>query len=92
MTIVAQAHSFVIGVDTHARNHVFAVLAATGEVIDSAQFPNTTAGMVPAMSWVTRRTGGDHSTLWVIEGVASYGAGLAAACEQAGHEGARWRT
>lgn len=86
MTIVAHAHSFVIGVDTHARNHVLAVLAATGEVIDSAQFPNTTAGMARAISWAARRTGGDHSALWVIEGVASYGAGLAAACEQAGHE------
>ncbi|EFV93488.1 transposase [Dietzia cinnamea P4] len=73
MTIVAHAHPFVIGVDTHARNHVLAVLAATGEVIDTAQFPTTAAGMARAISWATRRTGGDQSALWVIEGVASYG-------------------
>ncbi len=58
---------------THARNHVLAVLAATGEVIDTAQFPTTAAGMARAISWATRRTGGDQSALWVIEGVASYG-------------------
>lgn len=86
MTIVAHAHSFVIGVDTHARNHAMTVLTSTGEVIDSAQFPSTAAGMARAISWATRRTGGDQSALWVIEGVAAYGAGLAAACQQAGYE------
>lgn len=86
MTIVAHAHSFVIGVDTHARNHALAVLAASGEVVDTAQFPTTAAGMARAISWAGRRTSGDRSTLWVIEGVASYGAGLAAACEQSGYE------
>lgn len=86
MTIVAHAHPFVIGVDTHARNHALAVLAATGEVIDTAQFPTSSGGMARAISWAARRTGGDQSALWVIEGVASYGAGLAAACEQAGYE------
>ena len=39
MTIVAHAHPFVIGVDTHARNHVLAILTATGEVLDTGQFP-----------------------------------------------------
>src|SRR5690625_4781751 len=86
MTIVAHAHSFVIGVDTHARNHSLSVLAATGEVIDSARFPTSSAGIARAISWAARRTGADQSALWVIEGVASYGAGLAAACEQAGYE------
>lgn len=86
MTIVAHAHPFVIGVDTHARNHALAVLAATGEVIDTAQFPTTAAGMARAIAWAGRRCGGDLATLWVIEGVASYGAGLAALVERAGYE------
>lgn len=47
MTIVAHAHPFVIGVDTHARNHALAVLAATGEVIDTAQFPTSSGGDGP---------------------------------------------
>lgn len=86
MTIVAHAYGFVIGVDTHARNHVRAVVAATGEVVDTAQFPTTAAGMARAISWAGRRTDADRSTLWAIEGVASYGARLAAACEHAGYE------
>ena len=45
MTIVAHAHPFVIGVDTHARSHTFAILvAATGEPIATEQFPSTQAG------------------------------------------------
>ncbi|TSI14493.1 IS110 family transposase [Brevibacterium aurantiacum] len=86
MTIVAHTHPFVIGVDTHARNHALAVLTATGEIIDTAQFPTTTAGMARAISWAARRTGGDLTALWVIEGVASYGAGFAAVASRVGYE------
>ncbi len=86
MTIVAHAHSFVIGVDTHARNHVLAILAATGEIIDTGQFPTTAAGLARAIAWVGRRTGGDLAALWIIEGIASYGAGLAATVARAGYE------
>lgn len=85
MSIVAHVHPFVIGVDTHARNHVLAVLTASGEAVDTAQFPTTIAGMARAISWAGRRTGGDLAALWVIEGVASYGAGLAAALGRAGY-------
>ena len=78
MTIVAHAHPFVIGVDTHARTHTFAILvAATGELIATEQFPATDAGMDRAVAWAARRTDGELATLWVIEGVATYGARLA---------------
>ena len=87
MTIVAHAHPFVIGVDTHARTHTFAILAAaTGEPIATEQFPTTAAGMDRAIAWVARRTDGDLGALWVIEGVATYGARLAAAVSRAGYE------
>ena len=34
VTIVAHARPFVVGVDTHARNHALAILvAATGELL-----------------------------------------------------------
>jgi transposase len=86
MTIVAHTHPFVIGVDTHARNHSLAILAApTGEVIDDAQFPATAAGLTRAVSWVARRTSGDLDVLWVIEGVGTYGARLARAAADAGY-------
>ena len=42
--------------------------------------------MARAIAWVARRTGADLATLWVIEGVASYGAGLAALLERSGYQ------
>ncbi|MGZ4532861.1 MAG: IS110 family transposase, partial [Mycobacteriaceae bacterium] len=78
MTIVAHARPFVVGVDTHARNHALAILvAATGELLAAEQFPATNTGMDRAIAWVGRRTGGDLATLWVIEGIGTYGARLA---------------
>ena len=87
MTIVAHAHPFVIGVDTHARTHTLAVLvAATGELVATEQFPATDAGMDRAVAWAARRTDGEMNALWVIEGVATYGARLASAVKRAGFE------
>jgi transposase len=87
VTIVAHTRPYVVGVDTHARTHSFAILVAgTGELVATEQFPATTSGMGRAIDWAGRRTGGDLATLWVIEGVASYGARLAAAVTQAGYE------
>lgn len=86
MTIVAHEYPYVIGVDTHAKNHALAILvAATGAVVDEAQFPATAAGMERAISWVARRTDGDLEALWVIEGVASYGALLAGRVKTVGY-------
>jgi hypothetical protein len=87
VTIVAHLHPFVIGVDTHARTHTFAILAAaTGESMATEQFPATAAGSDRAIAWVARRTDGDLAALWVIEGVATYGAQLASVVNQAGYE------
>jgi transposase len=87
VTIVAHAHPFIIGADTHARTHTLAVLvAATGERVATEQFPATDAGMGRAIAWAARRTDGDLATLWVIEGVATYGAQLAATATRAGYE------
>lgn len=87
MSIIAQLFAFVVGVDTHARNHVYAVIcASTGRLLDTRDFPTTTAGIKRAMSWVGRHTGGDLSTLWVIEGAASYGAILAGTVTGLGYE------
>lgn len=87
MTIVAHTHPFVIGVDTHARNHALSILATPhGEVVDDAEFPATSAGMARALEWVGRRTGGDLEALWVIECSASYGAQLARAVTAAGYQ------
>lgn len=87
MSIVAHSHPFVVGVDTHARNHVYAIIAATtGELVDTKDFPTTSAGIKRALAWVARRTGADLAVLWVIEGAASYGAVLAGAVITEGYQ------
>ncbi|MGN2638412.1 IS110 family transposase [Nocardia takedensis] len=86
MTIVAHNHPYVIGVDTHARKHVLAILAATGQFIASAEFSATKAGTARAITWVARRTGEDLAALWVIEGVATYGAQLTATVAESGYQ------
>src|SRR5699024_4746842 len=78
--------SFCRGVDTHARNHVYTILAAaTGMLIDTKDFPTTPAGIKRAIAWTARRTEADADTLWVIEGAASYGALLAEAVAANGY-------
>ena len=87
MTIVAHSRPFVVGVDTHARNHVYAIITAgTGELIATRDFPTTGAGINRSIAWVARHTGADLDTLWVIEGAASYGALLAGAVGAAGYQ------
>ncbi|MHC3475677.1 IS110 family RNA-guided transposase [Streptomyces sp. 7R007] len=85
-TIVAHTRSFVIGVDTHAKTHTYAVLAANGEHLGTQAFPNTHAGRARAISWAGRRTGGDLGALWVIEGAGSYGAQIARQTTRAGYQ------
>src|SRR5690625_2165577 len=86
MAIVAQTLPFVIGIDGHAINPALAILACpNGEIRDEQQFPTTAAGLQRAIAWVARRTGADLDTLWVIEGVGTYGAQLARAAAEAGY-------
>lgn len=87
MSIVAHSRPFVVGVDTHAKNHVYAIIAtASGTLLQTRDFPTTSAGINRAIAWVARLTGADLATLWVIEGAASYGALLAGAVGAAGYE------
>ena len=86
MPIIPHNPRFVIGVDTHARTHALAVVAAAGPLIAEAEFPTSPAGLTRAVAWAGRRTGGDLDALWAIEGVGSYGAGLARAARQHGYQ------
>lgn len=47
-----------------------------------ATFPATGAGVLRAMDWIGRRTGGGLDTL--VEGIGSYGAQVAKAARRAG--------
>ena len=45
MPIVADVYDFVIGVDTHARAHQYAIITTAGRVVAERSFPNTTTGI-----------------------------------------------
>jgi len=85
-TIVAHHYLYVIGVDTHAATHTFAVVTGRGEHLDTQTFPTTPAGIARTLAWAGRRTQGDLDTLWVIEGIGSYGAELAKAVDTASYD------
>lgn len=86
MTIVAEKFEYVIGVDTHARTHTFAILhCATGKIQETQAFPVTEAGMRRALDWAGRRAGG-RAFLAAVEGTSSYGASLTRLLEDAGVE------
>lgn len=76
VAVVAEQFDYVIGVDTHAATHAYAVVrAATGAVMARAQFPANPAGLAQAAEWIVARAPG--SRLVAVECVSSYGAGLA---------------
>jgi transposase len=85
MPIVAYLYSYFIGVDTHAKNHVYTIITNTGILVATRTFPTTAAGIKRAMTWAGKRTDGDLDTLWVVEGTASYGAVLTGHIAAAGY-------
>ena len=83
MTIVAEQFTHVIGVDTHAAKHAYAIVeTGTGALIAERSFPTTTAGINRSISWMRRR-GGERIAV-AIEGSGSYGAQLARQVQQDG--------
>ena len=87
MSIVAHSHPFVVGVDTHAKTHTYAVIeTGSGQLLGCEQFPTTSPGIARAISWAGRLTRGEAETLWSIEGIATYGARLARAAADSGYE------
>lgn len=84
MSIVAEKYEYVIGVDTHARTHSYAVLeSGTGRVCDCSVFPVTGPGILRALAWARRRVSGSEF-LAAVEGTNSYGASLTRAWQAAG--------
>lgn len=87
MSIVADHYRFVVGVDTHAATHTYALLESpSGKELGVETFPTTTAGLNRAAAWVGRRTGGDvDGVLVAAEGTGSYGAVMAELMSQSGY-------
>jgi transposase len=83
MTIVSEVFTHVIGVDTHAKTHTFAIVKIEGDaLVDTAVFPTTKAGLSRGLGWVSRRT--PDSRLLVVEGIGTYGARLAQTAQHTG--------
>lgn len=84
---VADFYRHVVGVDTHAATHSYAIVAApTGALLDQATFPTTAAGLRRAREWIGRRTEGDlDGVLVAAEGTGSYGAVLGDLLEETGY-------
>ncbi|OUE05372.1 IS110 family transposase [Clavibacter michiganensis] len=81
--IVAHHYDHVVGVDTHARTHTYAIVATkTGEILGTRAFPVTTAAIDRAISWVRGVAGG--TVLFAMEGTGSYGASLSRALQRDG--------
>ena len=81
---VSQQYEYVIGVDTHAATHTFAlVAAATGALLKHAEFPTSPAGLSRAQSWLQQRTC-ERAALIVVEGTGSFGAIVTERLQRAG--------
>lgn len=87
MSIVADHYRFVVGVDTHAATHSYAIIECpSGRVTDESTFPTNSTGLERAIGWLARRTDGDvDGVLIAAEGTGSYGAILAEDRANPGH-------
>lgn len=72
---MADEFDFVIGIDTHARTHTYAIInTRTGARTACESFPVTDAGMHRAIAWIRRNT--MHRVLAAVEGTRSYGSSI----------------
>ncbi|PPI02635.1 IS110 family transposase [Rathayibacter sp. AY1B7] len=79
--IVARHYDHVVGVDTHARSHTYAIVATkTGEILGTKAFPVTATAIDRAIAWVRGVTSG--SVLFALEGTGSYGSSLGRALQR----------
>jgi len=70
MTIVAEKHRYVIGIDTSARTNTYAIIDCRTGARESCQaLPVTAAGIKRAIEWIQRYTSGD--ILAEVEGTRS---------------------
>ena len=87
MSIVADHCEFVVGVDTHAATHTYALLGSpSGKQLGQETFPTTTTGLNRAVAWVGRRTGGNVDAVLIsAEGTGSYGAVMTELMSETGY-------
>lgn len=78
VTMVTEEYEYVVGIDTHARTHTYAIInTRTGARERCEAFPVSPAGMRRAITWIGRNTTGE--VLAAVEGTRSYGSSITAA-------------
>lgn len=83
MTNVAEKYDYVIGVDTHARTHTYAIInTRTGARTGCEAFPVSGPGMGRAIAWIRRNT--TNEIIAAVEGTKSYGASICRKFTEAG--------
>jgi transposase len=83
MTIIAESYEYVVGVDTHARNHVVAVVKTrTGKLLRHDEFPTSKTGINRIVTWIGKHAPG--TVMVAVEGTGSYGAVLTLVLGQCG--------
>lgn len=84
---VGDFYRYVVGIDTHAATHSYAIVASpNGALVDQATFPTSQAGLRRARDWIGRRTEGDlGAVLITAEGTGSYGAVLGDVLQDSGY-------
>lgn len=69
--IVSKKYQFILGVDTHAKQHVLTLINQLGVVVATRTVKVTVAQMTKAIDWLQGYTNGQ--VLCAIEGTSSYG-------------------
>lgn len=71
-SIVSKKYSYVVGVDTHAKKHFYALLSNLGEVIESGEIRVLEKDFHYMLSHIKDKTAG-ASVLFAVEGTSAYG-------------------
>ncbi len=71
-TTVSAYYKYVVGIDTHAKKHVFVLINSIGERLDFGEVRVLTRDFEYLLSRISHVTGGD-TVLFAIEGTSSYG-------------------
>jgi transposase len=82
---VADSFDVVIGVDTHADTHSYAVCSSTGGLIAEVTLATSPAGLVEALGLAGAHADDSARVVFAVEGTGSYGIGLARAAKLAGY-------
>jgi hypothetical protein len=61
--ITADRYRWIVGIDTHAATHSYAILdTTTGRITDQQTLPTHPAGLARALDWIGRRTSAQDQT------------------------------